>query len=173
MSQVLDQLEVIKNLESIYDSDYAFRVLKDFERVIDELNIYVYKNWENGELVQGPNVDRHWVSCMFMWPRDEMPDPTGGKRLADYDCQVKYGKGDILVPRQIKKPDDFRPGTKKGKLDKKEVWFVKISMPKKLIADIYGGAMPIEKLETEEITPATGDAMAAPADTGNVDLGGL
>ena len=25
-------------------------VLKDFERVLDELDLYVYKNWEDGEL---------------------------------------------------------------------------------------------------------------------------
>jgi hypothetical protein len=173
MSNVLDQLEVIKNLEAIYDSDYAFRVLKDFERVIDELNIYVYKNWEDGELVKGPDIDRHWVSCMFMWPQDQMPDPAGGKRLSDYDCIVKYGKGEILVPREIKTPDDFRPGTKKGKLDKKPVWYVKVSIPKKLIADIYGGSLPIEKLETEDVTPASADTMPDNATGGDVNLGGV
>ena len=39
-----DVLDIIKNIESIYDSNTSFQVLKDFERVIDELDIYVYKN---------------------------------------------------------------------------------------------------------------------------------
>ena len=39
-----DVLEVIKNIEEIYRSDMAFTVLKDFERVIDDLDIYVYDN---------------------------------------------------------------------------------------------------------------------------------
>ena len=33
----------------------------------------------------------------------------------------------------------MRPGTKKGKLDRKPIWVVNIEMPKSLLADIYGG----------------------------------
>ena len=134
-----DVLDIIKNIESIYDSNTSFQVLKDFERVLDELDIYVYKNWKEGELCEGPKIERHWVTCCFMWPRDQMPDPVGGKRLLDYDCKVSYAKSHLIVPRKIEEPDDIRPGTKKGKLDRKPIWLVTIKMPKKLIADIYTG----------------------------------
>ena len=33
----------------MFDYDTAFTVLKDFERVLDELDLYVYDNWENGD----------------------------------------------------------------------------------------------------------------------------
>ena len=107
-----DTLDIIKNVENIYNSDTAFQVLKDFERVLDELDLYVYKNWEDGELLQGPDIGRHLVTCSFMWDRDNMPDPMGGKRLVDYDCKVSYKKDDLIVPRKIKKQEDMRPGTK-------------------------------------------------------------
>ena len=61
-----DVIEVIKNVQGIYESDTAFTVLKDFERVLDELDLYVYKNWEDGELVAGPKIKRHWVICSFI-----------------------------------------------------------------------------------------------------------
>jgi hypothetical protein len=134
-----DVLDIIKNVEQIYDSNTAFNILKDFERVLDELDIYVYSNWEAGELAEGPEISRHWVTCSFMWPKDKMPDPMGGKRLLDYDCKVRYKKSNLIVPRKIEKPDDIRPGTKKGKLDRLPIWIVEIQMPKKLIADIYTG----------------------------------
>ena len=35
-----DIYDVIENVNNIYDSNSAFEVLKDFERVIDELDIY-------------------------------------------------------------------------------------------------------------------------------------
>ena len=35
-----DVLEVIQNIQGIYESDTAFTVLKDFERVLDELDLY-------------------------------------------------------------------------------------------------------------------------------------
>ena len=133
-----DIYDIIKNVEGIYESNTAFQVLKDFERVLDELDLYVYDNWEDGELAQGPDIERHWISCKFYWPRNKMPDPMGGKRLLDYDCKVSYQKTYMVKPRKIRKPDDIRPGTKKGKLDKEPIWIVEIMMPKKLIADIYG-----------------------------------
>jgi hypothetical protein len=134
-----DSLDIVKNIENIYNSDTAFSVLKDFERVIDDLDLYVYANWENGELAQGPDIDRHFVTCAFVWEADEMPDPMGAKRLVDYDCKVTYKKDSVVVPRKIKDPDDMRPGTKKGKLDRKPVWLVNIKMPKSLLGDIAGG----------------------------------
>ena len=43
-----DVLEVIKNIQSIYESDVSFQVLKDFERVLDDLDLYVYEYWMDG-----------------------------------------------------------------------------------------------------------------------------
>jgi hypothetical protein len=134
-----DILDVIKNLQTLSENNNAFNVLKDFERVLDELDIYVFKNWEEGELVAGPEISRYGVQCTFMWQRDEMPDPAGAKRLNDYGCKVIYSKENILIPRKIKDPGDFRPGTKKGKIDAHPIWTVTITMPKKLMQDIYMG----------------------------------
>jgi hypothetical protein len=145
-----DVMDIIKNIEMIYNSNTSFQVLKDFERVLDSLDTYVFKNWEDGELVSGPVIDRHWVTCTFMWKHSNMPDPAGGKRLLDYDCKVKYKKSKLVVPRKIIKPDDMRPNTKKGKLDAIDVWLVEIQMPKRLITEIYNGFLDQIKDEIEK-----------------------
>ena len=134
-----DIKDIIKAVENVYDNDTAFTILKDFERVLDQLDLYVYDNWENGELVAGPEITRHFITCSFMWPREEMPDPMGGKRLTDYGCKVFFKKDVYIYPRKVLKQDDFRPGTKKGKLDQMPVWIVQIRMPKELIRTIYSG----------------------------------
>lgn len=161
---MLDVENILKNIESIYESNTAFNVLKDFERVLDELDVYVYKNWQDGELVMGPDIDRHWVTCAFMWPRNKMPDPMGGKRLLDYDCKVGYKKDSILTPRKIRSPDDIRPGTKKGKLDRTPIWIVEIQMPKKLLADIFQAMDQTEKYQTEPAVEQSIDTEAQGAD---------
>jgi len=134
-----DIRDIIKNLQTLSENNSAFKTLKDFERVFDELDIYVFKNWEEGELVAGPDVSRYSVSCTFMWPEQEMPDPEGGRRLYEYGCQVIYKKENVLIPRKIKDPDDYRPGTKKGKIDAHPIWAVTVIMPKKLMQDVYIG----------------------------------
>lgn len=169
---MLDTIDLVKNIENIYDSDTQFQVLKDFERVLDELDLYVYENWKDGELVAGPELGRHWVTCSFMWPKNKMPDPMGGKRLLDYDCKVSYKKDTIIEPRKIKKPDDVRPGTKKGKLDRRPIWIVEIEMPKKLIMDIYQGYKEqITDITAEPSVEAETQPAEDMADMGSDNLG--
>lgn len=146
-----DIVDVIKNIQTLSENNSAFSVLKDFERVLDELDIYVFKNWEEGELMSGPDVSRYSVGCSFMWPEKEMPDPQAGKRLNDYGCKVVYKKEHILIPRKIKDPSDFRPGTKKGKIDAHPVWVVSIEMPKKLMQDIGIGKANKENNQMAEL----------------------
>jgi hypothetical protein len=160
MIMATDVLEIIKNIQDLYENNSSLAVLKDFERVLDELDLYVYDNWEDGELAYGPKVSRHWIKAGFMWPLDKMPDPTGGKRLIDLGCKVTYQKSHILEPRPIKNPDDIRPGTKKGKLDRHPIWIVEIQMPKKIAFDMYKGYM--DKLKNENIAPPEAPAQGNP-----------
>jgi hypothetical protein len=134
-----DILDVIENINTIYNNNSSLAILKDFERVFDELDMYVFENWRDGELIEGPVVDRHWVTASFMWPKMQMPNPQAAKRLIEYGCGVKYKRDVIVKPRQIKEPDDIRPGTKLGKLDEQEIWVVEVSMPKKLMLEIFRG----------------------------------
>ena len=152
-----DILEIIDNINTIYSSNDSLAILKDFERVIDELDVYAFKNWEDGEIILGPNVERHWVTCAFMWPIAQMPDPEAARRLSEFGCLIGYKKSVYIKPRKIKNPSDFRPGTKKGKLDEHPIWVVEIQMPKKLILDVFRG---YHADVIEEINPAGGDKSA-------------
>ena len=143
-----DILDVIKNIQTIYESNSTLAILKDFERVLDESNLYVYENWLDGEVAYGPKVDRHWVTTAFMWPRDKMPDPMAAKRLTELGCKVKFQKSHLIEVRKIRKESDIRPGTKKGHLYHKPIWIVEIVMPKKLAFDVYKGYM--DKMREEK-----------------------
>jgi hypothetical protein len=159
-----DILDVIRNIQDLYENNSSLAVLKDFERVFEEMDVYVYKNWLDGELAYGPRVDRHWITAGFMWEADKMPDPVAGKRLMELGCKVLYQKSHLLEPRKIKSPDDIRPGTKKGKLDRKPIWIVEVQMPKKIAFDIYKGYMDKMKNDNSEGPTESTDipAMAAP-----------
>jgi hypothetical protein len=157
-----DIKDIIANIENIYGSNNSLNLLKDFERVIDELDIYVYENWIDGELVSGPNESRYWVQCTFMWPKDKMPEPVGGKRLLDYGCKVEFAESSLATVRKIKTPNDIRPGTRKGKIDHEEIWMVRISMPKKLMSDINRGYRNLDSNKVEDILNKQGVVTSQP-----------
>jgi hypothetical protein len=152
--------DIINNIEQVYGSNNSLNMLKDFERVIDELDTYVYENWIDGELVEGPKESRYFVECTFMWAKDKMPEPVGGKRLLEYGCKVKFAESRISKVRKIKTPGDIRPGTKKGKIDHEEVWMVKITMPKKLMNDINRGYTKLDRNKVEDIITMNGGVNA-------------
>ena len=150
-----DVLDIIRNVQGLYAVGPTLGILKDYERVMDELDLYVFENWQDGELLEGPKDSRHFVTCSFMWPEDRMPDPTGGQRLLDRGCKVSYRRDELLKPRQIKTPEDYRPGTTKGKIDAHPIWIVEIKMPKELIGNFKFGRDNIQN--QDETDTATQD----------------
>jgi hypothetical protein len=139
-----DYWMVADNIRNLYLSEGSIQSLLDFERVLDELDMYAFKNWQLGELVEGPTINRYTVSCIFMWPEKLMPDPRGARRLLPFDCKIKFKKTHIKIPIKIEDPDDFIPGTKKARLIEKPVWLVEITMPKSLMNDIRTGSVELE-----------------------------
>lgn len=178
---------IVNNIKGIMTSDSTMVTLMDFERVLDEADIYAFKNWGLGELVDGPIIRRYDVTCTFMWPSSLMPDPRGAKRLLPLGCRVGFKKTNIKVPIEITEPSDFKPGTHYPKLIDRKVWLVNIVMPKQLMEDIREGSVDIadQEIDLEDLDDAyskdydteglkneesqaqsgsAGDAEAAPSD---------
>jgi hypothetical protein len=140
----VNYVSIIDTVKGIFTSDGSMAVLLDFERCLDEADLYAYKNWELGELVQGPIVKKYTVSCIFMWPLKLMPNPRGAKRLVNLGCKLKFKKTKIRVPIEVKDYDDFNPGTRYPKMVDREVWLVMIEMPKELMNEIRDGSVDLE-----------------------------
>jgi hypothetical protein len=151
-----DYWQVADNIRDIYMSEGTITTLLDFERVLDEVDVYAFKNWEIGELVAGPEITKYRVACTFMWPEKLMPDPRGGRRLLPFDCEVSYRKVEMKIPVKIKDPSDYRPGTQKARIIEKPVWLVEIVMPKSLMSDIRTGSIEMEdqEIDLEELDQA-------------------
>ena len=148
--------DLLNNTKDIFMTDSAVSTLLDFERVLDELDLYAFENWKQGELVEGPVYEKYFVTCTFMWPYKKMPNPRGAARLAEYECDVTFKQDYFEHPDKIKSPNDFKPGTKVAKMKKSPIWLVEIVMPKKLMTDIEQGALELESgtVDLEDIDQA-------------------
>jgi hypothetical protein len=155
----IDFVSVVNNVKGIMTSDGTMSTLLDYERVLDEADLYAYQNWESGELVQGPDTGRYSISCVFMWPYKLMPDPSGAKRLAAIGCNVSFKKGKIRVPIEVKNYDDFVQGTRYPKGIEKKVWFVCIEIPKELMNEIKEGSIDLadQTIDLDDIDQAYED----------------
>jgi hypothetical protein len=148
--------DVLQNIKTIYMTDSSLETLLDYERVLDEMDLYAFDHWKLGELVEGPVYEKYFVTCTWMFPFRKMPDPRGGERLLNYGCEISYKKDSFEYPITVKSPDDFKPGTKVPRMVSKPVWLVSITIPKKLMSDIQQGSIELENetLDTEDIETA-------------------
>lgn len=148
--------DLLNNTKEIFMTDSAVSSLLDFERVLDELDLYAFENWKQGELVEGPIYEKYFIKCTFMWPYKKMPNPKGAARLTEYDCEVIFKEDFFEHPQQVKTPNDFKPGTKVPKMKRSPVWLVEIVMPRKLMSDIEQGALELESgtVDMEDIEQA-------------------
>ena len=142
-------LDIAETLKSLYNSDSFTETLIDFERVLDAVHLYSYKNWLDGELVLGPVTERHWVTASFMWPEKQMPDPDGGRRLLDYGAKITYRRDVLETPVDIpadraERLEQMQPGSRYPKMVSEKVWIVEITMPRQLMTEIYRGSVEIE-----------------------------
>lgn len=149
----IDYVSIIDTVKGIFTSDGAISLLLDFERVLDESDIYAYKNWLLGELVQGPISKRYSVSCIFLWPYHLMPDPMAARRLLKLGCIIKFKKTKIKVPVEVKDYEDFQPGTRFPKTKYRKVWLVYIEMPKDIMDNIREGSIDLagQTIDLEEL----------------------
>lgn len=167
----IDYTSIIDTVKGIFTSDGSIATLLDFERVLDDADLYAFKNWELGELVQGPDVKRYTVACTFMFPYKLMPDPRGAKRLVSLGCKIKFKKTKIKVPVKIEDYGDFVPGTKYPKMDEKSVWLVYIQIPTELVGDIKQGSIDLagQTIDLAELDDSYDEDLDKDGAEGNAD----
>tara|TARA_B100002019_G_C21265059_1_gene598954 strand:+ start:2500 stop:3057 length:558 start_codon:yes stop_codon:yes gene_type:complete len=140
------------SIKKISETNSLLDMLCEFEKVIDDADVYAYKNWDKGEILEGPDLSRHFVNVKLLYKGKEMPDPEGAKRLLALECQVKYNKDTLLSPRKVKTFDDvdvdIRPdGSQryKAKTKSEPCWVVEIKMPRRYVDEFNADVVAVDE----------------------------
>lgn len=166
--------DITNSLAYVSNNITMLDMLLEFERTLDNTELYAYKNWISGELVEGPTVERYWVTCKFMYPYKMMPDPAGGLRLEKIGCKIKYDKDKLKVPMKVKDHSSYtNPNTKRVRLKVHPVWIVTIRMPRhfideRILDDIE--AANNVSINTDDISAAYDGAVEDVTDLGTGDF---
>ncbi len=166
----MDQRDILSQLDKNIKRGSALETLMQVDAVLDSLNVYVYKNWIEGEVVDGPHIERYWVTVTLMYPHKLMPDPEGAMRLIDNNCRVYYGKDTLVTAAKLiepedsdgrQGPDDDYPGAPKAKKIKRKVWMVTLEIPREYMDSITTGKIRIDDLsiDSEKVEQAYEDGM--------------
>ena len=150
----IDHERVVKRIN---DNDNLLEVLIDVEDFLDSLDLYVFKNWIDGQVVQGPIIKRYFVELTLKYTVDKIPDPRGAKRLMIYDVEVTFKKSTELKPIKVVKPSDYEDGGHRPRLEHTKVWLVHLKIPRRYIENIIDLADDYEDEVSSEHLDAAAD----------------
>jgi len=164
----MDQIDIIKQLDKNINRKSALDILVDFDGVLDNLNVYAYKNWIEGEVVEGPKIERYWITVTLMYPYKLMPDPDGASRILKVGGKVYYAKDHFITAAKLDTPDDIdpegderRPGMPATKKIKRKVWLVTVELPRQFMDTMTTDKIKIDdiSLDTESVENAYDDGL--------------
>jgi hypothetical protein len=164
---------IYKNIDSIKNSPNVIDTLIEVDKILDRLDIYAYENWFNGEIVEGPFVERHWVDVTLMYPQKMMPNPDAAMRLIQNGCKVKYGKDVLETFKKVESADDLietEDGQRLPKTVKQSVHIVNIRIPKQLL-DVVADVQEIDDTMMDTVEQAYEDGMGGTDGLSNNDQG--
>jgi hypothetical protein len=144
-------LQIVKRID---DSPDLVDVMIAIEDYLDRNDMYAFKNWILGELIDGPWVMPYWIKVGFKWPGDKMPDPTGAERLLQHGTKIGYKKTNQNVSQPVEEPGDYKTGTHKPKIKAEPVWIVEMLIPRRFVEDIDDEIMDLydERVDDMNIT---------------------
>jgi hypothetical protein len=179
----MDQNYILDNLKANTSRDSALETLMDIERVFDNANLYAYANWIEGEIVEGPHIDRYWATIALMYPRKLMPDPEGAVRLMRQGCKVYYTEEILKTAAKLRTPEDSvgpdnadgkRPGQQRARTITKPIWIVTIVVPRKHMDDIESSRLRVDdqNINSDAVEQAATEEQAdiQPAPTDDLGL---
>lgn len=155
------------NIRKVSDTNTLLDMLLEFEGVLDSFDIYAYRNWRNGEIIEGPKLGRYFIEVSVMYPYKDMPDPDAIKRLQTNQCEVKMYKDQLVRPGKVQSIEDTEikmRGDQARRVAKpvhEDVWVVDIKMPRRFV----------DEFSTEQIEAAEDAYVDMEATTSAQDMG--
>lgn len=144
------------DFDKLQESPHLLDILVQMEDVLDSLDIYVFKNWIEGEIVQGPKLRRYWFDFTLRYPKNKMPDPKGAMRLVKHGVRVSYEEATV---------EDQKTGREEVDEDEKATgtthWEVTVSIPRRLLSDMNSAELDLydEDVEVEDVQDAQDSGM--------------
>ena len=127
-------------VQRLFDQDGLLDILLGVEEYFDGMDLYAYKNWIEGEVVEGPNVSKYWVEVTFKYYQETFPDPRALLIFERQGTKVfireTYENRPISHPRGNEDMETLQgsyTAVQKPKLESVPILLVKFQIPRRLV----------------------------------------
>lgn len=173
---------VYRNTKNLDDDETLMNVAMECAYFLEQIGALGYRNWDKGEVINGPFVSRFFSTFSLMFSSKALPDTTVLERLKAMDCKVSTETDTYRRVVSYKEHPDAEEYQQK--LVDHKAWIVTIKIPNRYLAldgntimNIDGSDVYYDDIEiiydgdAEEQMDDGGDEFGG--DFGGDDLGGF
>lgn len=134
------------NISKLNQSTGLTDVLIQVEDWFDSLDLYAFENWIDGEVIEGPEVGRYWITIYLLYDYDSMPNPEGAMRLVNHgakigfkkmqkECKIDPNKVNMTSVNSVRNSWDQPQPQQHNQttIPTYPVWLIKVVVPRKFI----------------------------------------
>ena len=123
-----------ETVQRLFDDSSLLDILLGVEEYFDNADLYVFSNWIDGEIVEGPVVSKYWVEVTLKYDMDKMPDPRGAYLFENQGTKIMVRQDvERVIPKYAKDMDDLDIESGKVKEEKVPVILIKFVIPRRLV----------------------------------------
>ena len=147
------EFDSLESVQSLFDNTGLLDILVSFEEYLDSMDLFVFDEWINGEVLVGPIVSKYWVEITLKYKAENPPDPRGALLFKNSGCKIQtkfdIEKKPINIPLTM---DEYRQEDDilKPKMQKIPVLLVKFTVPRKLLDP--GSSTEYQIVDAENMT---------------------
>ena len=128
------EYDVRGTVQKLFDDSGLMDILLGVEEYFDNADLYVFDNWIDGEIVEGPVVSKYWVEVTLKYDMDKMPDPRGAYLFENQGTKIMVRQDvERVIPKYAKDMDDLDIESGKVKEEKVPVILIKFVIPRRLV----------------------------------------
>lgn len=158
--------ESVDNIKNLFNNPGLLDFLLRFEEYLDNSNIYLYDNIEDGVVCAGPIVSRYDIEITLKYDTEKPPNPRAFLLLQRHGTIIQVKSEIEEVPRtKIQHSEDLRTDhLNKPKMDSKKITLVKFIVPRRILDDKCSTEYDI--LQQSNMEDITTGGMQAPLPSG-------
>ena len=182
---MINSSAVYRNTRNLDGDESLMDVVMECAFFLEQIGALAYRNWDKGEIINGPHVSRFFSTISLMFSAKALPDITVIDRLKSMKCKVSYETDTYRRVVTYRESDDENAEYYQKVVDHK-VWIVTLKIPNRYLAldgntlmnidgdDIYYDDIEIVyNEEAEEAMNSEGGDEFGGGGGGNDDFGGF
>lgn len=127
---------IYNNTKTVNEHNGMLDMAMEVAAFLDQIGAFAFKNWIDGEVIDGPKRDKFFIKIKLMFPTNVIPDPSVIERLENLKCKTELKKDIYRRVIHVRERDTDQMNNRNGfekRLVEHNVWVLTLMIPERYL----------------------------------------